>query len=306
LIQNILLSFTGLTKVLVTTGYGEGSNSKRMEIIDLEDPTNVCQPSFLGEYPIDVVRGASAGLLANNNALICGGIDWTSSWEFQFLDNCFAINENELTSTAKLLHSRSYAASVVLKDTTLWLTGGYLDGFVTTKSTELVELTGTTPGSDLPFAVSGHCLVSLNETTVLLIGGFLADNTVSKATLFYNSDHQTWTEGPSLITGRAYHSCALFKDPQQGHIDTVIVTGGGMNYEASTKFFYLDTNSWTSGKGHYLIYIIIWLSLLLLLVRIPFTAKPAGLDPPNFCRHAPTWLRKINSQKKLKKIHGKF
>jgi hypothetical protein len=87
----MLLSFTGLTKVLVTTGYGEGSNSKRMEIIDLEDPTNVCQPSFLGEYPIDVVRGASAGLLANNNALICGGIDGT--WEF--LDNCFAINENE-------------------------------------------------------------------------------------------------------------------------------------------------------------------------------------------------------------------
>jgi hypothetical protein len=28
--------------------------------------------------------------------------------------------------------------------------------------------------------------------------------------------------------------------------------------------------------------------------------KPAGLDPPNFCRHTPNWLRNTESQKKLK------
>jgi hypothetical protein len=41
---------------------------------------------------------------------------------------------------------------------------------------------------------------------------------------------------------------------------------------------------------HPIIYIIIWLSLLVLFVRIPFTAKPAGLDPPNFCRQTPNWM----------------
>jgi hypothetical protein len=241
----MLLSFTGLTKVLVTTGYGEGS--KKMEIIDLEDPTNICQPSFLGEYPIDEVYGASAGLLTNNNALICGGYS-DGTWEF--LDDCFAINENELTATAKLLQSRSNAASVVLKGTTLWLTGGYLEGIGPTKSTEFVELTNTTPGPDLPLAVLNHCLVSLNETTVLLIGGNLADNTVSKATFFYNSDHQTWTEGPSLINGRYYHSCALLKNTLLGHTDIVIVTGGTNDGDlASTEFFNsLSSNSWITGK----------------------------------------------------------
>jgi hypothetical protein len=66
-----LLSFTGLTKVLVTTGIVVGS--LKIEIIDLEDPTNVCQPSFMADYPFDRVQGASGGLLTNNNALICGG-----------------------------------------------------------------------------------------------------------------------------------------------------------------------------------------------------------------------------------------
>jgi hypothetical protein len=62
-----------------------------------------------------------------------------------------------------------------------------------------------------------------------------------------------------------------------------------------------------------LINIIIWLSLLLLLVPIPFTAKPAGLDPPIFCRQTPNWLWKINSQtfffnftEKLQKIEFFF
>jgi hypothetical protein len=231
----------------MTTGYDVGS--KKMEIIDLSDPTNVCQPSFLADYPFDRVEGASGGLLTNNNALICGGWDNTER-----LDDCFAINENGIKKPTRLTKPRSYAASVVWNSTTLWMTGGYLDGFVRTKSTEFVQLTGTSPGPDLPLVVAFHCLVSLNDTTALLIGGQLADRTrtSSKATFFYNTDHKTWTDGPSLILGRSSHSCALFKSPHHGHTDTVIVTGGynsGNNASlASTEFLKLDSNYWQSGK----------------------------------------------------------
>jgi hypothetical protein len=38
------------------------------------------------------------------------------------------------------------------------------------------------------------------------------------------------------------------------------------------------------------------------LVRIPFTPKPAGLDPQNFLRHTSNWMRKINSQKNQEKF----
>jgi hypothetical protein len=75
----MLLSFTGLTKVLVTTGFDTGS--KNTEIMDLSDPSNVCQPSLLADYPLDRVQGASGGLLTNNNALICGG------WGSEMIDD---------------------------------------------------------------------------------------------------------------------------------------------------------------------------------------------------------------------------
>jgi hypothetical protein len=239
----MLLSFTEpLTKVLVTTGIDVGS--KQIEIIDMDDPTNVCQPSFLADYPFDEVSGASGGLLTNNNALICGG------YGSETLDDCFAINENGITNGSRLTQPRSSAASVVWNSTTLWLTGGWLDDTGRTKSTEFVQLTGSTPGPDLPLEVSYHCLVSLNDTTLLLIGGRLQGGTYSKATYYYNTDHNTWTDGPSLTIGRDDHSCALFKSPQHGHTDTVIVTGGFDGGElASTEFLNLESNSWQSGKG---------------------------------------------------------
>jgi hypothetical protein len=240
----MLLSFTGLTKVLVTTGFDTGS--KNTEIMDLSDPSNVCQPSLLADYPLDRVQGASGGLLTNNNALICGG------WGSEMIDDCYSINPHGIkkAATARLSKPRFYAASVVWNSTTLWMTGGYLPGNVRTKSTEFVQLTGTTPGPDLPLEVAYHCLVSLNDTTLILIGGELQSGTNSKATWFYHTDHKTWTDGPSLTIGRNAHSCALFKSPQHGHTDTVIVTGG-YNAEnlASTEMLNLESNSWESGKG---------------------------------------------------------
>jgi hypothetical protein len=244
LIQNTFLSFTGpLTKVLVTTGVNEGS--KKIEIIDLNDPTNVCQPSFWADYPFDRVHSASGGLLTNNNALICGGV-----WGSERLDDCFSINHNGIKKQkTRLSWPRSHAASVVWNSTTLWMTGGFLDVSKSTNSTEFFQQTGTTPGPDLPIAVAYHCLVSLNDTTALLIGGYLRDQTSSKATFFYNTDHKTWTDGPSLILGRSSHSCALFKSPQHDHTDTVIITGGyNAGSHASTELLNLVSNSWESGK----------------------------------------------------------
>jgi hypothetical protein len=244
----MLLSFTGpMTKVLVTTGGDVGS--KKNEIVDINNPTNVCVPKFWADYPLDQVQGASGGLLTNNNALlICGGEG------SRLLDDCFSIginsNPHGIKKTATLTQPRGYASSVVLNSTSLWLTGGRL-GSGYTKSTEFVQLTGTSPGPDLPLEVAGHCLVSLNDTTLILIGGNLQSGTNSKATWFYNTDHKTWTDGPSLTIARhAHHSCALFKSPQHGHTDTVIVTGGWNGATlASTELLYLDSNSWQSGKG---------------------------------------------------------
>jgi hypothetical protein len=194
------------------------------------------------------VFAASGGLLNGNIALICGG--YKQSNPIERLDHCFAITDNAVEAKEKLTNPRNWAASVVLNGDTLWLTGGQIYDSGSTETSEFVHLTGTKPGPDLPLNGHSYCLVSLNETTVLLIGGRLANGTMgSKATFYYNNDQQTWTEGPSLITGRNEHSCAQFKSPQHGHTDTVIVTGGfNGEFLASTEFLNLDSNSWTLGS----------------------------------------------------------
>jgi hypothetical protein len=205
--------FTGRTKLLVTTGWHEGS--KKIEVLDLSNPTNVCQPSVLDDYPIDLVK-SSVGCLVNHITLICGG-SYTKPDTVR-LDDCFAITGDAVEANVSLSESRYNAASVVLNGDTLWVTGGLI-GSIIVQSTEFVQLNGTKPGPDLPQGVSYHSLVSLNDTTVLLIGGYLADKTYSKATFYYNTDNQTWTEGPSLITERSIHLCALFKTPLHGYTD---------------------------------------------------------------------------------------
>jgi hypothetical protein len=48
-------------------------------------------------------------------------------------------------------------------------------------------------------------------------------------------------------------------------------------------------------------FIIIWLSLLVLFVWIPFTAKPAGLDTPKFSQADPKLFVKSRLPKKIGK-----
>jgi hypothetical protein len=129
--------------------------------------------------------------LNTNIALICGGNKWSSPQ--RVLDDCFAITDQKLQANVTLTQPRHAAASVVLNNTTLWLTGGFIldsGGYMAvTKSTEFVQLNGTTPGPDLPLELFHHCLVSVNETTILLIGGCYLDlysMSYKKATFYYN------------------------------------------------------------------------------------------------------------------------
>jgi hypothetical protein len=62
-------------------------------------------------------------------------------------------------------------------------------------------------------------------------------------------------------------------------------------------YIFHKISNFRSLKNIFLIYIIIWLSLYALSVQSLSPPKPAGLDPPNFCRHAPNWLRNTDSQK---------
>ena len=60
----------------------------------------------------------------------------------------------------------------------------------------------------------GHCMVSINETTVLLTGGYGNDwppSGSSYLSYFFNVITYQWTPGPSMMNSYVYHDCTILK-----------------------------------------------------------------------------------------------
>ena len=110
------------------------------------------------DFPIGVV-GATGGLIGDT-VIICGGYDGSS------VDECYSLTSEKATLVTHMSVGRRYAASVVVNDNKLWVTGGYGGEF-----TEYVTVTGTMPGPDLPTTLTYHAMVAINSTYSMVIGG---------------------------------------------------------------------------------------------------------------------------------------
>ena len=62
-----------------------------------------------------------------------------------------------------------------------------------TTSTEIIHLNGTTSiGTPLPTIRAGHCMVSLNQNEILIVGGYPPAN--KKRTMIYNMNSKSFTK----------------------------------------------------------------------------------------------------------------
>ena len=115
--------------------------------------------------------------------------------------------------------------------------------------------------ANLPEVLSQHCMVKINDSMLMSIGG-LANSRASGNTYFFDVLKNTWTNGPSLITPRYSHSCGLMntKNPSTGKMDVVVVAGGtddadgNISWFSSSELLYLgnyESNKagWTIGQS---------------------------------------------------------
>ena len=63
--------------------------------------------------------------------------------------------------------------------------------------------------------VDHHCMVLVDASRVLLVGGPREDGKVSKRTYFFDFDSKTWSPGPNLKIARSYHACAMIKKDEE-------------------------------------------------------------------------------------------
>ena len=88
-------------------------NDLTTEVIDVPSKSNVVTSPF-GEIPSE--RIYAVGGLIGSTPIICGGYDI-----FKDQDSCFTYNQFQWTKTHTMTTKRSYASSVQLNATTLWI-----------------------------------------------------------------------------------------------------------------------------------------------------------------------------------------
>ena len=176
---------------------------------------------------------AATGGLIENTVMICGGNEAS--------DECYSLSSGKRALVTHLSVGRIEAASIVINDNTLWVTGG-VGGSAYLSSTEYVTITGTILGPDMPMACSLHTMVAINSTCSMVIGGYGA----SALSFFFDHNEGEWTTGPSLIQARFRHAAGIVTDEVTDE-QFVAVTGGVYDGDLDSTGI-LQDGKWVQGK----------------------------------------------------------
>ena len=220
---------------MVTTGFNSDGYQTTSEIVDLTvKGGNKC--NNWPDFSIGVVPSvAPTGGLIGDTVIICEGYE------------CYSLTSEKATLVTHMSVGRWGAASIVINDNTLWVTGGwngYAGGYLA--STEYVTVTGTMIGPVLPMAIQYHAMVAINSTCSMVIGGY-SNGYSFASTFYYDHNEEEWINGPSLMQARYDHAAGIVTDEVTGE-HFVAVTGGGYTYDDLDSTEILQDGEWVQGK----------------------------------------------------------
>jgi len=208
----------------------------------------------LPEYPVGL-QGGTGQLFNKSTPIICGGYSRTD------LCDCYALQNQSWTKISSLNECRRYPASALVslerKEEVLTIIGGK-GGSAVLQSVESFDGTDWEQEklSELPNGVWEHCLVKINSTTLLLVGGSETTgglNAPVSATHFDDLNENQWIPGPALNVARAGAGCGILNwmNPQTNQIEKIVVAAGGYK-SSTTELLYVDRigdYSWNMGPS---------------------------------------------------------
>ena len=160
-----------------TDSYWFISLVETIRILEVKDEVKVETCSRTApEYPLKGAAAAGATLI-NGDPLICGGLH-SKDYRKDYTDKCYRLDKNQWQEAPQLPSARAYLA-MTTTDQTTFISGG---GYDVNKLNEFHQLKGESWHSltPLPINVTSHCLVALNSTHLLNIGGTDSNWGVSK------------------------------------------------------------------------------------------------------------------------------
>ena len=201
---------------MITTGWPLSSAIKT-EIVDVVSGETCAD---LADFPLPNYGAVGANLDGIHFA--CGGRN-TSSYYYQ---TCYKFTISGWQEFASMNEQRRSAAVVTFQNK-FHIFGGYGIGqFGRLQTSELISIDGGVEyGPELPTAVGGHAITSINSTVSILSGGSTYATTNSPLTWYFNHETNVFSAGPSLLEGRKYHGSATCVD-KVTKARIPIVTGG--------------------------------------------------------------------------------
>jgi hypothetical protein len=167
------------------------------------------------------------------------------------------LENNQWVSSASMNSVRNSAAAAQLQDGKLLATGGYNDSVSPLNSAEMLTEDGWESNiPSLPVTISYHCMVTVNSTTVMVIGGY-QNGLYSGKTFYFTFGEESWTEGPELKNKRRYHSCGKIRRNKESQEMSIIVAGGSDLQQppgsdlssrlSSVEILHEGSNEWQTG-----------------------------------------------------------
>jgi hypothetical protein len=160
------------------------------------------------------------------------------------------LENNEWVSSASMNSVRLNAAAAQLQDGKLLVTGGLDGSFSSLNSAEMLTEEGWESNiPSLPVTIYAHCMVTVNSTTVMVIGGRQNGQGYSGKKIFFTFGEESWTEGPELKNKRRYHSCGKIRRDKESQEMSIIVAGGddGSSRLSSVEILDEGSNEWQTG-----------------------------------------------------------
>jgi hypothetical protein len=234
--------FKGFSKLLICGGYNPDIDT--CEVINLASIALTCKNPPI--FPAKVYR-AIGGLGFKGNPIICGGDQ--NDQNDTYSNKCYSLENNEWVSSAGMNSVRVGAAAAKLKDGKLLVTGGYVSYSSSLKGAEILTEDGWESNiPSLPVTIYGHCMVTVNSTTVMVIGGQQNDQFSGK-TFYFTFGEESWTEGPELKNKRRWHSCGKIRRNKESQEMSIIVAGGYYdgNLLSSVEIMDEGSNEWQTG-----------------------------------------------------------
>jgi len=215
--------FSALTKLLVATGLG--SNSVEVVNLDENTPNLVC--NNLPDLP-NKLQGLTGQLYQGSKPILCGGCN-------SLLINqcgCYIYEYRSWNKIADLAMCVRFPSSIYMtlpdNHELFLITGGLNDG----NARKIVQsYNGSSWNEDgnvvLPEPNWQHCLVKINDSTLLMIGG--DSGSITKKTFFLHIGETKWTPGPALKIGRRGHGCGIIDwfNPSSNQLEKVVFAVGG-------------------------------------------------------------------------------